>query len=55
MSDLTIFPADIAAMSPTAQLAALPITDFVAAERQCRRGHSTWLKKAACQVRCRPG
>ena len=32
MSDLTIFPADLAAMS-TAQLVALPITDFVAAER----------------------
>ena len=32
MSDLTIFPADLAAMS-TAQLVALPINDFVAAER----------------------
>lgn len=32
MSDLTIFPADLAAMS-AAQLVALPITDFVAAER----------------------
>ena len=32
MNNLTIFPADIAAMS-TAQLVALPITDFVAAER----------------------
>ena len=32
MSDLTIFPADLAAMS-TVQLVALPITDFVAAER----------------------
>ena len=32
MNDLTVFPADLAAMS-TAQLLALPITDFVAAER----------------------
>ena len=32
MNNLTIFPADIAAMS-TAQLVALPSTDFVAAER----------------------
>ena len=32
MSDLTIFPADLAAMS-IAQLVALPITDFVDAER----------------------
>ena len=32
MNDLTIFPADLAAMS-TVQLVALPITDFVAAER----------------------
>jgi len=32
MSDLTIFPADLAAMS-IAQLVALSITDFVAAER----------------------
>jgi hypothetical protein len=31
MSDLTIFPADLAAMS-IAQLAALPVTDFVDAE-----------------------
>ena len=32
MNDLTIFPADLAAMS-AAQLVALPITDFVDAER----------------------
>ena len=32
MNDLTIFPADLAAMS-TAQLVALPIADFVDAER----------------------
>lgn len=32
MNDLTLFPADLAAMS-IAQLAALPITDFVDAER----------------------
>ena len=32
MNDLTIFPADLAAMS-TPQLVALPITDFVNAER----------------------
>ncbi len=32
MNDLTIFPADLAAMS-SAQLVALPITDFVDAER----------------------
>ena len=32
MKELTLYPADLAAMS-TAQLAALPISDFVAAER----------------------
>lgn len=32
MNDLTIFPADLAAMS-AAQLVALPITDFIDAER----------------------
>jgi plasmid stabilization system protein ParE len=32
MKELTLYPADLAAMG-TAQLAALPITDFVAAER----------------------
>ena len=43
MSDLTIFPADLAAMS-IAQLAALPITDFVDAERNVDEA-VTYLKQ----------
>lgn len=43
MKELTLYPADLAAMS-TAQLAALPITDFVAAERNVDEA-STYLKK----------
>ena len=48
MSDLTIFPADLAAMS-TAQLVALPITDFVAAERNVDEA-TAYLK----QLRVKP-
>ncbi|HBO3862354.1 hypothetical protein [Pseudomonas aeruginosa] len=43
MNDLTIFPADLAAMS-TAQLVALPITDFVDAERNVDEA-TTYLKQ----------
>ena len=43
MSDLTIFPADLAAMS-IAQLVALPITDFVDAERNVDEA-VTYLKQ----------
>lgn len=43
MSDLTIVPADLAAMS-IAQLAALPVTDFVDAERNVDEA-SAYLKQ----------
>lgn len=48
MSDLTIFPADLAAMS-TAQLVALPITDFVAAERNVDEA-SAYLKQLRAKL-----
>ena len=48
MSDLTIFPADLAAMS-TAQLVALPITAFVAAERTVEEA-TAYLKQLRAKL-----